>query len=353
MPVQALDPRWDFSFNMPRSDAVLAELIAASRERAGRPTGLEEFSRALPTAILNAAALIQQQRQQELEFGRPGRGFGPAVSVGVPPADPRRRILGIPIGRLPAFQQVTPMVAGAGGTAGVGAPVSDIPIELLTPDVQAAVAGGQPVFYRPASRGFRPAELGMKELGVRRELLRAGVQPQDPERFLLEADRRKAFEGVGFSGGTGRMRIRLPVDDTFREVIHKKVYKYALPKETKDVPEAFFNATMAAYERRTRMESDPRYILYMDRLARVGKTEAEKELKVVRDELADRLNAGTMEYEPERIEALQIKAQALVDKIANLEASSERPALPDQSVSDEVKAAEERLRRAGRLGGKK
>jgi hypothetical protein len=222
---------------MGMNDIALSALLNYQAERAREPLPQERFAPAI-SRVLQDVLLMREQaqkaRESELRFGAPGRGTAPAVSVGAPPADQRRRLLGIPLGARPPAAAPLPPVGPLGEEEALQL--------MLNPEASEARAEGAPVFYRPPSRNYQPATVGLDEFKARADVL-PYLSADDPAALLTLPDRREAFKGA-------RPRVRaggttlLPVTDEMRKRA-VETYGYDVLEGVDQIPVSSFNTVLA------------------------------------------------------------------------------------------------------------
>lgn len=174
---------------MSTSDLVLQALLQAEADDAAAYRARYDSLATAPSRAVASAVVLQdammKQRESRMKLGSPQRGRAPAFSVGAPPPDTRRRIMGIPLGRLQPSR--------------LAQESDQVPVELL----QQAFDQDRDVYVRPGSKNYRPATLGLDEFKARADIL-SQVDVQDGgsiQALLTEPDREKALKGVKVRGG--------------------------------------------------------------------------------------------------------------------------------------------------------
>lgn len=304
---------------MALSDVALAALLQAQDREAQRPDKFQIIANAIPNALANLQTMLMSQRETQAKYGIPTRGEAPRVVVGAVPDDTRRRFFGIPMG---AERPISALPQTPGGPTDI----SSVPPELLTPDVTAAAAGGQPVFLQGASGNYRRGQPGLEDLKVRQDLLR-DINVKDVPTFLSEPDLGKAAAGATMRDKPGGAQL-IPVTPEMRQSA-TQVYGYDIFAGRDFTPVSTSNQLYSGIERRNR----PQTKLIIERLKQtISKGTADD---IVRDlsaarQLVSGIETGTVDATDDQRDEAYDSLSKLTEKFRKMRVPGAKPRKTDE-----------------------
>jgi hypothetical protein len=150
------------------------------------------------------------------------------------------------------------------------------------------------VYFRPGSRNYRPARIGLDEFKERADLL-PQIDVADPgsvEALLTEPDREKALKGVKIRGSRHRGGRLLPVTGEMRSA-SEEVYGYDIFGDLQDTDEVTNRRLLQDLERKRRPSTKYTEVKIQQILSKGNVSEL--------NQLADDLRTELLNHEEYRI----------------------------------------------------